>query len=118
MTKSEFLELMKFPPEWESLGMIPEELSKLQLANYKPGHEDASEHDRNGAFHWWLKQDPSEIVLKKLMYLASIDPESLMGYDVRSYIEKASCYSEAVGLVWGERNVLLESLHDEGDTEY
>ena len=55
---------MNFPDEWESLGMIPEELCEIQLAGYKSGHEDASEHDRNGAFHWWLKQEPTEDVLK------------------------------------------------------
>ena len=102
MTKGEYLALMKFPSEWEALGMVPAELSKIQLAGYKPGHEDAPEHDRNGAFHWWLKQEPTEEELKKLMYLASIDPESLMGHDLKQYIEKSQNYTEEVAKAWGK----------------
>jgi len=102
MTKDEFLALMKIPSEWQELGMVPEELSKIQIERYKPGHEEAPEHDRSGAFHWWLKQDPSEEQLKKLMYLASIDPESLMGYDLKQYIEKAKNYTADVAKCWGK----------------
>ena len=51
MTKIEFLKLMRFPTEWDTLGMYPDELFAFQLAHYEPGHEEGAEHDRNGAFH-------------------------------------------------------------------
>ena len=101
MTKTDFLSLMNFPKEWEEYGMYPDELAQLQIGEYKPGHEDASEHDRCGAFHWWLKRDPNEDELIKLMKLAHIDPESYLGYDIRDYIRKARNYSESVERAWG-----------------
>ncbi len=81
--------------------MYPDALSKVQLEGYKPGHEQASEHDRNGAFHWWLKQEPTEDQLIKLMKLASLDPEPFVGEDVRGYIRKAKNYSLKVEQSWG-----------------
>jgi hypothetical protein len=88
MTKDEFLELMRFPHEWKTLNMYPDELFTWQVSNYEPGHEDASEHDRNGAFHWWLRQNPTEAQLMNLLKLAAADPDSYLGNDVRGYILK------------------------------
>jgi len=79
---------MNFPKEWQELEMYPDTSSKIQIAGYKPGNESASEHDRCGAFHWWLKQEPTEDQLIKLMKLAHLEPESLMGEDIKSYILK------------------------------
>lgn len=92
--------MMRFPLEWESLGMYPEALANVQVAGYEPGHENASEHDRCGAFHWWLKRNPTESELKKLMFLASIDPDRLMGNDIREYIRKNEAYSQEVESAW------------------
>ena len=89
MTKSEFLKLMRFPTEWESLGMYPDELFAGQLAIYKPGDEQGAEHDRNGAFHWWLRRKPSEEELEALYRLASLDPDPLLGQDLLQYLDKA-----------------------------
>ncbi len=100
MTKAEFLALMAFPEEWELFGMYPEKLAILQINGYQHGHEAASEHDRCGAFHWWLKQEPSERQLIYLMRLAYLDPEPLMGADIKSYIVKAKNFSPAVAKAW------------------
>lgn len=100
MTKKEFLTLMNFPKEWELFEMYPEKLAAIQINNYQPGHEAASEHDRCGAFHWWLKQEPTEQQLINLMKLAYLDPEPLMGTDIKTYIVKAKNFSPAVAKGW------------------
>ena len=96
MTKSEFLKLMRFPVEWVSLGMYPDELLQWQLSGYQPGHEDGSEHDRNGAFHWWLRRQPSKKELENLLRLAALDPDPMLGEDLRQYIRKATAFDEQV----------------------
>ncbi len=101
MNIGEFLKLMNFPKQWVELNMYPEILSKIQIAGYKPGQEEASEHYRNGAFHWWLRQEPTESVLMKLMLLASIDPDFLLGKDIHGYIRKAKNYTQKVENVCG-----------------
>lgn len=100
MDRSEFLKLMQFPLQWETLEMYPEALAYIQLKSYEPGHEEAPEHDRCGAFHWWLRQVPAESELMKLMFLASIDPDHLMGEDIRKYIQKSENYSSMVESAW------------------
>ena len=100
MKAEEFLNLMNFPKKWQELEMYPDTLSEIQISGYKPGNECASEHDRAGAFHWWLKQEPTEEQLIKLMKLAYLDPEPLMGEDIKGYIEKSKNYSEAVKKAW------------------
>jgi hypothetical protein len=87
MTKAEFLQLMRFPPEWEALGMYPQELFELQAGRYEPGHERGSEHDRNGAFHWWLRRGPSRREVENLRRLASVDPDRALGEDMRRYLD-------------------------------
>ena len=67
-------------------GMIPDELAVIQVDGYQPGHEDASEHDRHGAFQWWIKRDPDADVLVKLVRLSWLDPDPLMGRSVRRCI--------------------------------
>ena len=90
-----WLELMQFPPEWLAWHLLPEELAAIQLAGYEPGHEDASEHDRHGAFQWWLKSDPEPEVLIQLAKLSWLDPDAPMGGYVRKCIgEMPSCNSE------------------------
>lgn len=86
--KDEFLVLMKFPREWVSLDMYPDELWDLQREGYRPGHEVGSEHDRNGAFHWWLKRVTRKEQLLKLVQLSFLDPDQVMARDVRRYIRK------------------------------
>lgn len=98
--RNEFLKVMQFPPQWESLGMYPEALAYIQIKGYESGHEEASEHDRCGAFHWWLKRVPTESELMKLMFLASIDPDYLMGEGIRKYIRKSDNYSSIVESAW------------------
>lgn len=80
---------MKFQPEWEEWGLYPDELFLGQLDLYKPGDEQGSEHDRNGAFHWWLKQQPDLDVLRKLLLLTFMDCDQVMAEDVRRYIERS-----------------------------
>ena len=84
---------MRFPEQWESLGMYPDDLCEWQISRYEPGHEDGSEHDRNGAFHWWLRRSPSTDILAKLMKLAFLDPDSALRDDVLGHIRKASSFN-------------------------
>ena len=77
--------------------MVPaDEYMNSLIESYTPGMENASEHDRNGAFHWWLKRDPSEAKLTTLAKLTWLDPDPLMAESVREYIRKAVNYSSAV----------------------
>lgn len=94
MTKHEFLSLMHFPDAWMTLGMYPDELFTGQLSSYQPGHENASEHDRNGAFHWWLRRDPTHQTLENLLRLAALDPDHHLANDLRRYIAQAKAYDE------------------------
>jgi uncharacterized membrane protein (UPF0182 family) len=86
MNKSEFMLIMHIPQEWEKFGMYPNELFKVQIERFEPSHVEGSEHDRNGMFHWWLRQEPSKAQLLKLVALTFLDPDPLMAEDVRSHI--------------------------------
>src|SRR5579859_885124 len=90
MDKSEFLHLMGYPPEWLEWGMYPDELFEKQHHLYQEGDERGSEHDRNGAFHWWLKQSITVDQLKRLVLLSYKDPDPIMAADVRRHIESRS----------------------------
>lgn len=92
MTKEDFLKIMNFPIEWNIYGMYPDELYLLQIKDYQEGDEQGSEHDRNGAFHWWLKRDPNKNELALLIKLTYLDPDQLMANDVRGYIRQAKNY--------------------------
>jgi hypothetical protein len=87
MNKSEFLSLMAYPAEWLEWNMYPDELLEKQLHMYREGDERGAEHDRNGAFHWWLKQRITADQLKKLVLLTFKDPDPIMAQDVRKHIE-------------------------------
>ena len=104
-TKSEFLELMKFPNEWADWEMYPDELFLGgQLDSYTQGSENASEHYRNGAFFYWLKKEPTKEQLSKLVKLTYLEPDEHVGKYVRGYILKASnCDDEikrSIGSDW------------------
>jgi hypothetical protein len=66
--------------------MYPDELFSKQLNLYRPGDEGGAEHDRNGAFHWWLKCAPSSDELERLVLLTYKDPDPIMAADVRKHI--------------------------------
>lgn len=93
---------MEFPLEWKEWNMLPpkEILSEL-ITLYKPGMENASEHDRNGVFHWWLKRNPSEEQLILLVKLAKLDPDQLMAQDVIGYIKNSANFTQRVSVVVG-----------------
>lgn len=82
--------------------MYPDELFEWQISGYRPGHENGSEHDRNGAFHWWLKRSPTQDELDKLLRLAALDPDPLLGNDVRKYIRQALNFNENLSALDGE----------------
>ena len=92
MTKSEFMKLMRYPAEWETFGMYPDDLFQSQKSRYQVGHEEGSEHDRNGAFHWWLRRRPNKDQLEKLLRLTFLDPDAALGEDVRGYIRKTPAF--------------------------
>ena len=81
---------MHYPKEWQEWNMLPDKDYLIELILlYEPGNENASEHDRNGVFHWWLRQEPAEDILLKLTKLTFLDPDPYMPKDVRSYILKS-----------------------------
>lgn len=92
MNKHEFLEKMNFPIEWEIYDMYPDELYLWQFKHYQEGDEQGSEHDRNGAFHWWLKRNPNKKEIALLIKLTYLDPDQLMANDVRNYIRLVKNY--------------------------
>jgi len=96
MRREEYLALMSFPKEWRSLGLLPDSLIDQLIDIYEAGNEQASEHDRNGVFHWWLKQSPSKDVLMKLIYLSFLDPDQIMAADVRAHILNSADADEEV----------------------
>jgi hypothetical protein len=87
MKKPEFLNLMGYPPEWLDWDMYPDELFEKQLPMYREGDERGAEHDRNGAFHWWLKQGMTADQLRNLVLLTFKDPDPIMAQDVRKRIQ-------------------------------
>jgi len=87
MTRDEFLQLMHFPIEWDTLGMYPQELFEGQVGMYKPGDERGAEHDRNGAFHWWLRRGPTKLQVEKLRQLASLDPDPFLGQHMLCHLD-------------------------------
>jgi hypothetical protein len=97
--KADFLTLMKFPKEWATYEMYPDELFNGQVSQYQPGDENAGEHDRNGAFHWWLRRSPTREQLDKLLRLAALDPDRMMGDDVRNHIRKASAFDDQLAFL-------------------
>lgn len=99
MTKAEFLRLMRFPSEWDTFGMYPDDLFQSQMSNYQVGHEEGSEHDRNGAFHWWLRRDLRKEQLEKLLRLTVLDPDPALGADVRTYIRKAPAFDNELAVL-------------------
>lgn len=99
MTKMEFLKLMKFPTEWETFGMYPDDLFQSQVSRYEVGHEEGSEHDRNGAFHWWLRRELNREQLEKLLRLTILDPDVALGADVRTYIRKAAAFDSELAML-------------------
>jgi hypothetical protein len=101
MTHTEWLDLMQFPPEWAAWQLIPSELAAAQLAGFEPGHEEASEHDRHGAFQWWLKRQPRPEVLVQLAQLSWLDPDPLMAKYVRECISQQPGCNAAVAHALG-----------------
>ena len=96
MNYENWLHLMKFPEEWTTWNLLPAELRELQISGYEPGHEEASEHDRHGAFQWWLQRDPSPETLILLAQLSWLDPDQKMGGGVRKTISKHPAYNLSV----------------------
>ena len=87
MDKLKFLDLMGYPPEWLEWNMYPDELFENQLRLYQEGDERGAAHDRNGSFHWWLKQSITVDQLRKLVLLTFKDPDPIMAADARRHIE-------------------------------
>ena len=94
------LRKLEFPKEWRDWDMIPSELADMQLRGYRSGHEESPEHDRHGAFNWWLKRNPSTEQLHKLCELTFLDPDQHMASYVRGRIRTAEhCSREIRGLI-------------------
>ncbi len=83
MDMARYLRLMEFHPKWQEYDLLPSELIDQLIASYEPGMENASEHERNSFFHWWLKRNPSRELLGQLWELSELDPDQLMAGDVR-----------------------------------
>lgn len=96
MQADHYLCVMGFHPKWREYAMLPAELIDQLCATYRPGMEEASEHDRNGVFHWWLRSAPTKEVLMKLVELTFLDPDQIMAEDVRNHIAQSASYDEEV----------------------
>lgn len=96
MDMDRYLSVMEFHPKWREYELLPTEHMKELLATYKPGMEDASEHDRNSVFHWWLRQSPDKDVLVKLVELSFLDSDQAMADDVRKNITQSACFDSEV----------------------
>jgi hypothetical protein len=89
MNTKEYLELMRFPEEWQEWEMVPDEdYIADQIFHLKPGMEHTPEHARHEAFHYWLSREPSTEQLEKLAQLSLIDPDAEMGESIRAEIVK------------------------------
>ena len=86
MKLQSYLELMSFPREWTEWNMVPLELIAEQMKSYELGMENASEHDRHGAFAWWLRQELDAAQLVQLVQLSWLDPDEHLGSFVREAI--------------------------------
>ena len=101
VTPDEYLSLMQFPEEWRTLNMIPDDewLSEA-VRLYRPGHEDGSEHDRYGAFQFWLRRYPSKDQLMNLVKLSFLDPDPPMASAVRNDVsESPNCDGDVIALI-------------------
>ena len=96
MDRKTYIELMAFPSEWTDWEMLPDESIRQMLETYEPGMENASEHDRHGAFQWWLRAQPTDAELVKLVRLSWLDPDKLMGGYVRECIASRPGLSPSV----------------------
>lgn len=95
-----YLSVAGFHERWREYGLLPAELIDQLRATFQPGMEEASEHDRNGVFHWWLKRNPSKDVLMKLVELSFLDDDQIMAVDVRAHIARcSSCDPEVESLI-------------------
>lgn len=110
MTKNEFLDRLHFPAEWRTLDFYPDELFGIQLAEFRPEHVESSEHTRNGAFSWWLHQNPTVDALKKLAQLSLADPDKHLSADVQIRIRASKHYTNAVEEILGAGDAKGESI--------
>jgi hypothetical protein len=89
MKTKDYLELMRFPNEWQEWGMAPdEEYIADRVFHLKPGMEHTPEHARHEAFHYWLAREASTEQLEKLAQLSLLDPDARMGASIRAEIVK------------------------------
>ena len=79
--------------------MYPDGLFQSQVSRYQAGHEEGSEHDRNGAFHWWLHRKMSTEELEKLLRLTFFDPDPMLGNDVRMYIRALPDFDQGLAML-------------------
>lgn len=85
-SKQHFAMLLQYPSEWLAWGMYPDKLFEIQVHDYKPGSETASEHYRYGAFRWWMSKPLSDKQLAKCVVLTFLDPDQIMAADARKHL--------------------------------
>lgn len=104
MKTEDYLELMRFPKEWQELGMVPdEEYISDHIFHLKPGMEHTPEHARHEAFHYWLAREPSTEQLERLAKLSFLDPDVEMGESIRAEILKlGNCSDDLRELITAE----------------
>ncbi|PIE42653.1 MAG: hypothetical protein CSA49_00035 [Gammaproteobacteria bacterium] len=68
--------------------MYPDELATIQIAEYRKGHEDGSEHTRFGAFLWWISKLCCQSQYELLMKLSYLEPDKGMAEHVRARLEE------------------------------
>jgi hypothetical protein len=89
MKTDDYLELMRFPTEWQEWDMVPDDdYIADRIFHLKPGNEHTPEHARHEAFHYWLAREPSSDQLQLLAKLSLLDPDAEMGESIRAEILK------------------------------
>ena len=87
MNAQDFLDMMRFPAEWQAWGMTPDEdYIQDMIMHLKPGMEHEYDHFRHHAFHHWLTREPTRDQLEKLVRLTFVDPDQEMARSIRAEI--------------------------------
>lgn len=87
-SRQRFAKLLHYPSEWLAWGMYPDKLFQIQVHDYEPGSETASEHYRYGAFRWWISKPLSEKQLAKCVVLTFLDPDQIMAANARKDLSR------------------------------
>ena len=93
--KKKFLDKYRFPKEWDAWDMLPEPMLEelYALSTEEDDDEGGYRNFRLDAFFYWLKQDLTEVQIKKLFQLSLFEKS---GKYMRSSIQRHRNCSESL----------------------